>query len=77
MVVLKMATINEIQSHILAKSYNFVPSLRITGSPEISTDPGKYEPDHNENAETRCFVLAHWNGKTNILVKFNTTELEY
>lgn len=66
---------NDLQAYILCSAYGFNPPICLGPRKNFALDTGKYEPDHNEDAETRCMVLAHWYNNTNIQVKYNASEL--
>ncbi len=70
-----MSVQNDFEANILAIVYGFNPPRIIAPIHARLLDHGKYEPDHNEAAETRCMVLAHWKDKTNIIIQYTPDEL--
>ena len=59
------------QAYSLANTYGFTPPRDIGPARLRITDAGKFEPDHDEEADFRTIVLAHWIDKTNCLIKYN------
>jgi len=68
---------NDREAFCLANTYGFCPPQAVYPARTRRTDPGKYEPDHFPEAETRCMVLAHYAGKTNVLIQYKPAELEF
>jgi len=70
-----MGYVNDHEAYTLANTYGLNPPRKVGPARLRRTDAGKFEPDHNETAETRCMVLAHWLDKTNIIVQYKPAEL--
>ena len=68
---------NDKEAFCLANTYNFTPPRKVGPARLRITDPGKFEPDHDEEAETRCMVFAHWLDKTNVIIQYVPAELEF
>lgn len=68
---------NDKEAYCLANTYGFCPPMAVYPAKRRQSNAGKYEPDHNVGAETRCMVLAHFSGATNILVQYSPDDLEY
>lgn len=66
---------NDIEAQKLAIEYNLLPEVKCHATGGSQIVEGKYEPDHNCGAESRCMVLAHWFDATNVIVKYTPTEL--
>jgi hypothetical protein len=66
---------NDREAFILANTYGFNPPRKIGPARLRIQNSGKYEPDHNEGADTRTIVLASWVDKTNILIQYAPEEL--
>jgi hypothetical protein len=72
-----MSQMNNDQAFCLASTYNLMPSHAVYPSRIRNTNPGKFEPDHNELAQTRTMILAHFADASNVLIKFSPFQLEY
>ncbi|MBA7482933.1 hypothetical protein ES707_18437 [subsurface metagenome] len=72
-----MSYINDKEAFCLANTYNLSPPRAVYPARTRRTNTGKYEPDLDEAAETRCMVLAHFADKTNIIVQYVPAELEF
>jgi len=66
---------NDKEAFILANTYGLCPPRAVYPARSRRINTGKYEPDHNEAAATRCMTLAHWFDKTNILIQYKPDEL--
>jgi hypothetical protein len=67
---------NDQEAFVLANTYGFNPPRKVNPARLRIVDTGKYEPDHDYTAVTRCMVLASFVDKTNILVKYTPAELQ-
>jgi len=63
--------IDDKETYCLAVTYGLLPPLAVYPSRIRRTDPGKYEPDCHENPASRCVVLAHYSGGTNVIVQYD------
>ena len=70
-----MSYANDREAFILANTYGLLPPAARSPSRARIADSGKYEPDRNEGATSRTIVIAHWFGKSNLLIKYNPAEL--
>ena len=68
---------NDKEAYCLANTYNLAPPMPVYPARTRRTFAGKYEPDGNVTAASRCMILAHYFGKTNILIKYNPAELQF
>jgi len=66
---------NNTEAFDLAVTKNFVPPLPVYPSKRRVVNSGKFEPDNYPCNPTRCMVLAHFSGATNILIKYFPSEL--
>jgi hypothetical protein len=62
---------NDREAFCLANTYGLLPPHAVYPSRIRNTNTGKYEPDHTPEAESRCMVLAHYSGRSNIIVQYN------
>ena len=67
--------VNNEEAEILAKEYNLLPDAAVYPARQRRVNTGKYEPDHNFSAASRCMVLAHFVGKSNIIVQYTPADL--
>lgn len=72
-----MSYTNDREAYCLANTYNLSPPRAVWPARARATNSGKYEPDLNESAETRCMVLAHFADATNIIIQYKPAELEH
>jgi hypothetical protein len=72
-----MSYVNDAEAFCLANTYNLSPPRATNPRRLRNVNAGKYEPDHNESAETRCMTLAHWQDKTNVIIQYAPLELAY
>lgn len=63
------------EAYILANTYGFLPPHSVGPAKRRPVNTGKFEPDHNVGAETRCMVLAHFSGKSNIIIQYEPANL--
>lgn len=66
---------NDWIAYTLATTYGFSPPRKVGPARLRQTNAGKYESVGVVFGE-RCFLLAHWFDKTNILIKFDPFALE-
>jgi hypothetical protein len=71
-----MSHSTDAQAFCLANTYGFNPPRVTNPRYKRLLDTGKYEPDHNEGAASRTIILAHWQDKTNLMIKYNPSDLE-
>jgi len=74
-VVSVMADLNELEAFILAKSYGLLPGHSVGPSRARRVNTGKFEPDRKPTGNKRCMTLAHFSGKTNIIIQYVPDEL--
>jgi hypothetical protein len=66
---------NDREAYILANVYGLLPPQLGNCVRARNVYSGKYEPDHNEGAETRTITLASYKDGSNLLVKYAPEEL--
>lgn len=66
---------DDLAAFILANVCGFNPPRKTNPASDRVQYAGKYEPDHNPEAESRVMLLAGYHDGTNILIKYNQTEL--
>jgi len=69
-----MSTTNDKIAFVLSNTYNFSPPRKINPAYKRITDPGKYEPDSDDQSAEPVILLAHWADKSNVLIKIDLTE---
>lgn len=70
-----MSFANDREAFILANTYGFLPPSLANKARERKQYTGKYEPDHNEGAASRCITLASYKDKSNLLIKYAPADL--
>jgi hypothetical protein len=71
-----MPTFDTDNAFTLANKYNLSPPRCIRGGRKRTLNNGKFEPDRNTNPLNRCMILAHWQDKTNVIVQYNSFQLD-
>jgi hypothetical protein len=66
---------NNKEAYCLANTYGFMPPMPVYPARIRNTNSGKFEPDHNIGAESRCMLLAHYAGASNVMIKYKPAEL--
>jgi hypothetical protein len=72
-----MSYINDREAYCLANTYNLMPPVPVYPARTRNINSGKYEPDHDEAAASRCMVLAHFAGGSNCIVQYTPAELVF
>lgn len=71
-----MGWLNDKEAFVIANTYGFCPPRVAVPDHTKALDRGKYEPDHNEGAETRWMQLAQPIDHTKILILYEPDNLE-
>jgi hypothetical protein len=66
---------DSLEAYILAVTYNLLPPQTVYPARNRQVNAGKFEPDRNPGAASRCMVLAHFVEATNIIVKYGPGDL--